>query len=344
MRVERSGNNDSNEVVFDSFLSRGPEDFSFDEEDVVGAASSGESSSMVEPFKTSNNSSSSGSRKSRRNLYLGCCAMTLALAGAAVAGFLVATKEDERALNSQYSITGDFCQPGSIKDTREPLLELSLSAGTMNRLVTDQEKKQLEKSVLAGFNDVSGGCTDEYERWMYGAVLVNQTLVNPHVALEADGTGALSHTLTEEFTLLLQFETIISCDNCTEEEAFASEYPSSFSPVNENGGRARALSEGSDLHLSAARVLRYIDFNLRAAMPEIGRITDATILIHPTGGLAHLSRSASYGDDVVSRPENNPWPGLWDSLVTQNCAFARSYLFYHRLTQMLIPSVLPLLL
>jgi hypothetical protein len=63
--------------------------------------------------------------------------------------------------------SSNFCQPASIKDTKEPFLELMLFAGT-NRLVNDMEAKFLENAVMEGYNEASGGCTDLYERWTYG--------------------------------------------------------------------------------------------------------------------------------------------------------------------------------
>jgi hypothetical protein len=74
-----------------------------------------------------------------------------------------------------------FCQPSSIKDTKESTLELSFISG-MERLASDDEATILERALMEGYNEASGGCTDEFERWIYGRFtsrkivwLLNQT-------------------------------------------------------------------------------------------------------------------------------------------------------------------------
>lgn len=296
MKVERhDGNDEDKEVIFDGPPSDGPDGNSFDEDD---------------DMKASNNTGPTP-KKSRKGLYIASFVMALAVTGAAVAGYLVAKKEDKDEINSEYSITGEFCQPGSIKDTREPLLELSLAAGRLNRLLTEEEKRVAEKSVLAGFNDASGGCTDPYERWMYGIVMVNQTLVPAHVALEADGNSSLSHTFEEEYNMVLKFETIISCDNCTVNEAFASEYPPSFSATDDedeedaSGGRNRRHLTGSRVTLSAAAILENIERNFMAKLPDLGQIVEATILTENSGTSTHNMTRMAGGDDDVSAKRLN---------------------------------------
>jgi hypothetical protein len=296
MKVERHGNSDEGEIVFDTHPMGGMGSNSFDQE----------GDNAYEPSKVSDQAPP---KKSRKGLYIASLVMVVALSGAAVAGYLVA-KKDENVVNSQYSMTGNFCQPGSVKDTREPILELALTVGRMNRSVTAEEQKEIEKSVLAGFNDASGGCTDPYERWMYGIVMVNQTLT-PHAALAATGNSAISHTFVQqEYHMILKFETIISCNNCTEDEAFASNYPSSFSAVyddddedeEDEGAGARALGDftGERVQLSAAAVVENIERNLRARLPDLGQITEATILTHGSATSAHLSRAADGADEDVS--------------------------------------------
>jgi hypothetical protein len=286
MKVERYSDSGDNEVVIDGHSSRLLHSNSFGQDD--------------DDMKVSNNTASPP-KKSRKTLYIASLGLVLAVTGAAVAGFMVAKKEDRNQVNSQYSITGEFCEPGSVKDTREPLLELSLGVGRLNRMITDEEKREVEKSVMAGFNDASGGCTDPYERWMYGIVMVNQTLVPADVALEADVDSPLSVTFEEEYNMILKFETIISCDNCTEDEAFASDYPNAFAAIGdedddndeeEDATRGRNLRRDGSVVLSAAAVLENIERNFMARLPDLGQILEATILTHGSTTSSHLSRSA----------------------------------------------------
>ena len=109
------------------------------------------------------------SSKKRRVLCFGGIALALILV-VALGSYGIANKKQSTAAlstSSTSTTTSHFCQPAGIKDTKEPYLELTLFAGS-NRLVNEEEAKFLESAVMEGYNEASGGCTDEYERWTYG--------------------------------------------------------------------------------------------------------------------------------------------------------------------------------
>jgi hypothetical protein len=128
------------------------------------------------------------------------------------------SKEEEEVPN--YS----SCQPGKIKTIKEPQLELVLAG--FDRTTTELEQSELAKAVSMGYNAVSKGCEDVYERWMFDAVLVDQELVNFSKPQEHGGG------MTYQSALVATFSTRISCEGCSEGKAFASVYPSSFGQVS----------------------------------------------------------------------------------------------------------------
>ncbi|KAL3915806.1 MAG: hypothetical protein SGARI_008107, partial [Bacillariaceae sp.] len=111
-------------------------------------------------------SSQEKSTKKRRMLcYGGIIALALILV-VSLGSYGIANKRSAAATSSSSTSASTFCQPAGIKDTKEPFLELTLFAGS-NRLVNEMEAKFLENAVMDGYNEASGGCTDEYERWTY---------------------------------------------------------------------------------------------------------------------------------------------------------------------------------
>lgn len=104
-------------------------------------------------------------KKKRRVLCFGGLALALILV-VSLGSYGIANKKSGTSTLSSMTSSA-FCQPATIKDTKEPYLELMLFADS-NRLVNDMEAKFLEDAVMEGYNEASGGCTDEYERWIYG--------------------------------------------------------------------------------------------------------------------------------------------------------------------------------
>ena len=129
-----------------------------------------------------------------------------------------------------------------IKDSHQPVLEITLSSSDSESGLSEIQAKELERSIVDIYNDESGGCSDEYKRWMYGINVIDQS-VQKHAVLEEEAESSISHKFDDEYDLVVRFETMISCDDCVDDEAFASVYPEYF------GSRAsrRRLSKKKEL-------------------------------------------------------------------------------------------------
>jgi hypothetical protein len=102
-----------------------------------------------------------------------CGFVIFVIVGVSVGGYEIAKHRSEESITASTSVRS-FCQPSSIKDANELFLELTLLAG-MDRLVNETEAKTLERAVMDGYNEASGGCNDDYERWIYGMYILPQT-------------------------------------------------------------------------------------------------------------------------------------------------------------------------
>ena len=113
--------------------------------------------------------------------------------------------------------------------------------------------------------------------------------------------------------LTVTFQTVISCNGCNESEAFASEYPLSFGEEDDDeeddtdnaGGRNLGL-EGSDnkvfQSLNAASIITNIERRMNVALPNFGKIAEATIVTQQageTGGtdMKHMRSSYYYEEE-----------------------------------------------
>lgn len=85
-------------------------------------------------------------------------------------------------------------------------------------------------------------------------------------------------------TLVLEFETVISCDGCTEDAAFASRYPSSYGPSSDR----RVLRNLASEPLDAGKIMEEIEKRIKEVIPELGDITEANIHIKSDGGVATM--------------------------------------------------------
>jgi hypothetical protein len=173
-------------------------------------------------------------------------------------------------------------------------------------LIGSSMKTDLEQAISAGYNDASGGCSDQYQHLMYDVKLTNQTTVRDLVL--ADKTESLS-TLFEESTFLVaHFDTWISSRNCPEEEVFASRYPASFGNIVSaettfGGDRKNRRFLESDLPvgsgsgpsyrsrylqtvLDAATVVLAIEKAVRDVMPEVQGFKEVTMVSGQDGSSA----------------------------------------------------------
>jgi hypothetical protein len=179
-------------------------------------------------------------KKESRSMTTKCALafLVVLVAGSATVGgyFLIQQQKNNNTKINQ--IQGDEgCQP-TIKELHKPVLEITFASSAQSKqLMNETETKDLEQAILEAYNQASNGCSDEYQRWMYGVNIIDQTLLEKAVMDKEVDSSSISHTFEEEYNLVLRLETIISCDGCTNDEAFASAYPSSFGKRATTNGR-----------------------------------------------------------------------------------------------------------
>ena len=175
------------------------------------------------------NDNSMPEKSSRKCFYSGAALLIVTLvAGAIVGGYFLFEKRPDEKLDiaSVQNSSIESCHL-TVKDSHQPILEFTLAAEHSETVVTDTEAKEFEQVIMDAYNDVSGGCSDEFKRWMYGISIVDQTVVQ-HDVLEREAESSISHTFDNEYSLVLRVETLVSCDGCTDDVAFASDYPETF--------------------------------------------------------------------------------------------------------------------
>jgi len=200
-----------------------------------------------------------------RRMYLlrACAALTfLAALGVAIALIVSSSKKKKNT-----------CVPGQVADVNPYRLEVSLVG--LSRFATDEERTAIESTVQESYNEVSGGCEDEYERFMYQSTLTEQV-----VSTTDDGAPSVVAVI----------ETAISCDNCPPSESFASEYPSRrrLEASRDRLVRGGSDASGRDLQkklksISFAEVINVIEANLQFASsaekiePGFQQLSDITL-------------------------------------------------------------------
>jgi hypothetical protein len=183
--------------------------------------------------------------------------------------------------------SGSSCSPGGIKDTMEPQLELYMTGPT--RLMNDTEIEEVQRLILVEYNRLSGGCDDEFQRWMYSVRIVNQTLTR-EVKLESEdsnsskeevSTGSNNNTglendLEDRFTLVALFGTMVSCNGCTQDSAFATEFPTSF-------GNATLITDSTDDRRLRSPVLDINSINRDSRISSSSAATGSVLESRITG-------------------------------------------------------------
>jgi hypothetical protein len=183
---------------------------------------------------------------------------------------------------SKNSKDNHVCVENDAQDLRTAIAGLSLQG--MTRLATLEEQHLMEAAVVEAYNAISGGCQDVYERFMYNASLINQTLIP-----ELEGWN--------ESGLVAEFRMTVSCWECPEDEAFASEFPTSFDDdLFFEGSSTRYLPSYSSKKSSNSRRVR----------------GESRRNLHPTLDLPHHRRSLQDDDqstinaaDVVLKVDEN---------------------------------------
>ncbi|KAL3924690.1 MAG: hypothetical protein SGILL_000890 [Bacillariaceae sp.] len=236
-------------------------------------------------------------KRRKRCLWAGA-AMIFAFVVFLMALLLSRNAKEQRAISAAQAEAAS-CQPGVIiKDTFEPRLQLIITG--LSEYPTHEETRALEQAISEGYNDASGGCSDEFERYMYQVSSVNQTLES-HLVL-TDKTTRLENIFEETSVLTTDFATKISCDGCSSEVAFATEYPASFGLLTSKtrardpdaGYRRDLASSERNLEepsapvvsgsLNAGRIIDAMERRARQALDGLESFREVTILIHHADG------------------------------------------------------------
>jgi hypothetical protein len=167
--------------------------------------------------------------------------------------------------NGALDIMGSGCSV--VQDIKEPKLELYFKVSDPTRLFNAEEITSLEAAIVEGYNSKSLGCDgDEYNRFVYSCSLIHQ-----------DSSNYI--TSSEDFhSVEALFDCKISCDGCTDENAFASEFPSS----------GRYLSED----LKAAEIMAEIS-NRMGVSTSFGELIGVTITMSADGIPTDVKRMSS---------------------------------------------------
>jgi hypothetical protein len=200
---------------------------------------------------------------SRRKKVLRCGGIfILTVTFFALVGSFVAKKND--------TAEGKSCQRGVVQETKTPQLEIYMTG--VSQLPSETEKHELEQAIADGYNEASGVCSDEYQRWMYSTSLVHLEVHEKLVF--TDQTTRLENAFLDTPTLVTRFETKISCNQCADETAFSSIYPASF------GGQehGRQLTNEALSRLDAADALTAMERAVRRVLPEFQGFLEANII------------------------------------------------------------------
>jgi hypothetical protein len=245
--------------------------------------------------------SQSNQKKAKMGRIACCCVSLVILGGVAVGSYFLAMNvKDGKSSSPTTTMTtatsssaskaheDTFCQP-ELHDMREPVLELHINAGRFNRTIDNEETNLLEHAIKEGYNVAAGGCLDEFERFMIGSTLKNTALIENVENVEESDENDSTVEVDATKTLVLEFETVISCDGCTEDEAFASRYPSTYgSPSG-----SRVLQTLSSEPLDAGKIMEEIVKRIKDVLPDLGEITDAIIHAETDGGVATIKKRTS---------------------------------------------------
>lgn len=231
------------------------------------ASFSSKDKSSITPSTLSSTSSWKKTGNGKRN-WKWCILATLVVVVASIALIVLYTAGNgakNRSTNNVQTVSSNAnapntgsCSPGGIKDTMEPQLELYVTG--LSRLMNDTEIDEVQRLILVEYNTLSGGCDDEFQRWMYSVKIVNQTLTH-QVNLDGNSEGfdIIENDLKDAFTLVALFGTRVSCDGCTEDSAFATEFPTSFGNatlITDSDRRRRLSLDGSSSSISSSAAAR----------------------------------------------------------------------------------------
>ncbi|KAG7339072.1 hypothetical protein IV203_017649 [Nitzschia inconspicua] len=184
--------------------------------------------------------------------------------------FFTTRKVQENGTSSSASSHSELC-PLVVDDTREPQLEIYFTG--LSKEPTDEEKEQLKRAIMKGYNEAVGGCRDHFKRWMYQVDLVNAEAQDEIIIMTESSTD-LQNRFDDVSAFVARFRTKISCDGCPHEEAFASVYPPVFgSNIVPPGNRRRTSDE-----LNAADIVLAIEREVHDTMPDFDSFLEFSVL------------------------------------------------------------------
>ena len=142
-------------------------------------------------------------------------------------------------LETQHQVEANEPCIFTIKDTHNPVLEITLASSNSEIKLNEDEMKEFEETTIETYNNATGGCSDEFKRWMYDINVVEQKVLK-HAVIKDEEQSSIAHKFDNEYNLVIRLETMMSCESCVDDESFASIYPETF------GGRSskRHLTSG----------------------------------------------------------------------------------------------------
>ena len=174
------------------------------------------------PLKTSDNDDKSVTKPQKpapkKNSKFGVIFLVITLlVGAAFGGYFLFNRNDDRKSSANLE-SNEPCIL-NIKDSHQPILEITLAASHSEAVVSEAQVREVERAIVESYNDASGGCSDEFKRWMYGINVIDQTVLK-HAVIEEEAESSISHTFDNEYNLVIRLETMISCDGCVDDVAY----------------------------------------------------------------------------------------------------------------------------
>jgi hypothetical protein len=218
----------------------------------------------------------------------------------AAAAPLAAKRANEARSSRAAFAQVEACEAGIVQHSKDPQLEFYMLG--IQEKADDSQISFMEDALVASFNEVSGRCSDKYQRWMFKASLTSQEIVR-NIGF-TEHASSLENVFEEQLTLVARFQTNISCAGCTDEEAFASVYPSSFGhTASDDSVHERSLNdlEPEDA-LNAALIVLTIERAMQNMFEELNGFEEVTIMSKRADGAFVASTMIQNEEGYVYQP------------------------------------------
>ncbi len=198
--------------------------------------------------------------------------LALVVAAAVLAATITSMK------STDVETTGEFSKVGSreilnsgcttIEDIKELTLQILFQVSDPDKLFDAAEISALETSIAEGYNAATLGCDgDDFNRFMYQCFLVHNSLIRKYYVTEETNLTSID----------AWFDCKISCNGCTDVNAFASVYASA-----EVGNKKPQKEEDEEHLLRAGDIMAEIDSQIARAVP-VARIFSVSIAMYDDG-------------------------------------------------------------